>query len=406
MTRHRILFVDDEVPVLEGLQNLLRKYRTVWEMVFVSTGKEALECLAQSPFDVVVSDMRMPGMDGADLLNEVKAKYPSSARLILSGHADREAVLRALPVAHQYLSKPCDAELLRQAIERTCALQSRLHNDPIRAVVGMLAHVPSMPQVYWDLTAILAREDVSVAAVAAVVERDPAMVAKVLQLVNSAYFGLARRITSIEQAVMYLGVQLVRSLALTVHVFGSMPVSAAGFSFDSLQRNSLWTARLARKLAANPAEGEDAFAASLMRDLGQVILASASPAQFAQAVATAAATGQSLHDVERAAFGSSHAEIGAYLLGVWGLPIALVEAVAYHHVPNESGAESRSLLRAVHAAGALVEWAIAEGAGAPATDTLDLDFMAATGGLDGLPAWRELARTEVQTALDARAGVR
>lgn len=107
MSRKRVLFVDDEQEVLEGLRNLLRRNRHEWDMVFALGGYEALAELSRGTVDVVVTDMRMPGMDGAQLLAQVKTVSPSTARLVLSGHAEKEAILRALPVAHQFLSKPC-----------------------------------------------------------------------------------------------------------------------------------------------------------------------------------------------------------------------------------------------------------------------------------------------------------
>ncbi|MFZ5757653.1 MAG: response regulator, partial [Pseudomonadota bacterium] len=167
--RKRILFVDDEQHVLDGLQNLLRKQRRQWDMVFVSSGEAALEELGRNPFDVVVSDMRMPRMDGATLLRKVKENHPSAARIVLSGHAERDAVLKALPVAHQYLSKPCDPELIRVVIERACALQSLLSSDTIRALIGGMEKLPSVPQTYWELTRALTDPDIGVPEIARIV---------------------------------------------------------------------------------------------------------------------------------------------------------------------------------------------------------------------------------------------
>src|SRR6266545_6839404 len=114
--KKRILFVDDEPAILKGLQNLLFRDRPRWEMVFANSGELAVRELAKAPFDVVVSDIRMPGMDGATLLNHVKDRYPTTARIMLSGHAEREAIVRALPALQQLLSKPCNAQTLRRAI--------------------------------------------------------------------------------------------------------------------------------------------------------------------------------------------------------------------------------------------------------------------------------------------------
>jgi DNA-binding NtrC family response regulator len=156
-----ILFVDDEQQILDGLKDLLRKQRKQWTMVFALGGEAALRELQQQPFDVVVSDMRMPGMDGATLLTRVKELYPSSARIILSGHAERDSIVRALPVAHQFLNKPCDAALLRMVVERACELQRLLQNEKIRCLIGKLDKLPSVPHTYWELTRVAALPDVA-----------------------------------------------------------------------------------------------------------------------------------------------------------------------------------------------------------------------------------------------------
>ena len=148
----RVLFVDDEQQVLDGLRDLLRRQRKHWDMTFASDAQKAMQLMADKPYDVVVSDMRMPGTDGATLLAHVKQHHPEAARIILSGQADRESVLRALPAAHQFLSKPCDADALRTVIERACTLQQMLSDPAIRTLVGGLDHLPSAPQTYFDLT--------------------------------------------------------------------------------------------------------------------------------------------------------------------------------------------------------------------------------------------------------------
>jgi len=160
-TRRRILFVDDEQNVLDGLRNLLRKQRNQWDMLFAISGKAALEELARSPVDVIVSDMRMPGMDGAELLTRVRELYPQTARIVLSGHAERDAIARVVSVAHQFLSKPADATAVRTVVERTCQFQGLMQDEGIRRVVGGLQQLPSLPDTYWQL--VRATEDPEVA---------------------------------------------------------------------------------------------------------------------------------------------------------------------------------------------------------------------------------------------------
>jgi DNA-binding NtrC family response regulator len=168
--KKRILFVDDDQNVLDGLQNLLRKQRREWDMAFVLTPAAGLQAMESASFDVVVTDMRMPVMDGAAFLEVVKERFPSVARIVLSGQAQREAVMRAVPVAHQYVSKPCDADQLRTIIDRVCNLQSLLHDERIRQVIGRVDRLPSLPRSYSELTQALARPDVGLAQLVAIVE--------------------------------------------------------------------------------------------------------------------------------------------------------------------------------------------------------------------------------------------
>ncbi len=359
-TRRRILFVDDEQHVLDGLQNLLRKQRREWDMSFALGGASALAAFAEAPFDIVVADMRMPGMDGAQLLSEIRDAYPATARIVLSGHAERESVTRALAVAHQFLTKPCDPDLLRRVVARVCGLQSLLFDPRMRELIGRIDRLPSVPQVYVELIDALVNESGTTAQIAAIIERDPAMTAKVLQLVNSSYFGLARRVSSISEAVGYLGSDLLRSLALTAQVFVQVQTTTpAGVSLERLQEQALLGSRLARALLSTDlARANDAFTSALVRDLGSMVLALGIPADYGRVVAAAGA--EPLHVTETRELGVSHAEVGAYLLGVWGLPPTIVEAVAHHHEPATVDHDDRAVLDAVHVAAEVAD-AVIEG---------------------------------------------
>jgi len=296
--------------------------------------------------------MRMPGMDGAALLTAIRDRYPATVRIVLSGHAERDAVKRALGIAHQFLAKPCDADALKVVIERACGLQTLLAEERLRELVGRLDKLPSVPQVYVELLDAVDRTDCSVAMIARIIAQDPAMSVKVLQLVNSAYFGLSRRLTSIGDAVAFLGSDLLRSLALTAHIFARMSAAPIpGFSVERLQARAIYGAKLARAaLGADKRRADAAFTAALVRDVGVLVLAIGLPAIYAEVLATAARTGEPVHEVERVLLGVSHAEVGAYLLGVWGLPVEIVEAVGYHHTPTLVGHLDRAIVDAVAAA--------------------------------------------------------
>jgi CheY-like chemotaxis protein len=218
----RVMFVDDEQRVLDGLRRMLRPRHRQWAMRFAGSGAQALELLDAEPVQILVTDMRMPGMDGAELLAEVRERHPETVRIILSGQAEEDAALRAVPVAHQFLTKPCDADTLIDALERAAALHRLLGDASLREAVGGVDSLPSPPAIWLALNERLRDPDADPAEVAGIAARDPAISAKLLQMVNSSFVGLARRLSSVEDAVAYLGLQTVRSLGLSIGAFRAL----------------------------------------------------------------------------------------------------------------------------------------------------------------------------------------
>ncbi len=388
----RILFVDDEQHVLDGLRDSLRKQRRRWDMVFALGGAAGLEQMARgAPFDVVVSDMRMPGMDGAEFLQRVKDRYPGAARIVLSGHADQELTMRALAVSQQYLSKPCNVAQLVDIIGRACELRTLLPDPALQELVGNLDKLPSVPASYWDLMRVLARPNAGLEEICWIIERDPALHAKVLQVVNSAFFGLPQHVTSMQSAVTHLGLELIKAMAVANHVFsaavskGTLP----GFSIEALRDNALHVAELAKRLVPDPKRASDAFTAGLLHEVGKMILAMGARERFAEVLARGAEEQRPIHLVEKELLGASHAEIGAFLLGTWGLPASVVTAIAHHHDPAPIGLSDGGLTVAVHVADALVEEA--SGSQSP-SDHLDMALLERLGLVGELERWRELAR--------------
>lgn len=393
-----ILFVDDEQHVLDGLQNALRKHRNKLDMVFARGAPAALDQLAKRRFDVVIADMRMPGMDGVALLQRVKEQCPGVARIVLSGDAERDAVVRALAVSHQYLSKPCDAEMLTQVVERACDLRTLLEDPALQELVGRLDRLPSAPETYWELTRALTGAESSARRIAEIVERDPAMTAKILQIVNSAYFGLARRVTSIAHAVTLLGVDLLKGLAVGAQVFGAMDSAPPipGFSMQALQSSGIVVARLAKKLVRDEQHADEAFTAGLLLEVGKIILASSLPDRFREVLRLVYQTGRPCHEVEKELLGVSHAELGAYLLGTWGLPTSIVEAIAFHHTPARAMPGISGIALASHVAASLVADASAATAGAGPPAGLDMSVVETLGLTSEVVRWRLLAEESVQ----------
>jgi HD-like signal output (HDOD) protein/ActR/RegA family two-component response regulator len=346
----QVLFVDDEPRLLEGLRVGLRAQRTLWRMHFAASGEAAMDLLQVHRFDVVVSDMRMPRVDGAQVLGEALRLQPWAARLVLSGYAELESTLRAVPVAHQFLSKPCDLPALVNVVDRTAGLQRLLDDPALRAVVGRVTTLPSLPTNFLAVMATLADGEADAETLARVIERDVAMCAKVLQLTNSAFFGLPRVVASIEEAIVYLGFGMVRSLVLVAEVFRS-----GGEDLAELERHSLTVGSLARRLASAP-EADEASVAGMLHDVGTLLLrAVKAPAGGGEAQGLSGQNAAAVSfEAERAQFGTTHAEVGGYLLGLWGLPWPLVEAVANHHAPQRVRLQRPGPLTAVAVADALV----------------------------------------------------
>lgn len=381
----RILFVDDEPAILEGLRDRLRKHRREWEMVFVLGGEAAIAECERAPFDVVVSDMRMPRMDGAALLAHIKDHYPSTVRIVLSGHAERQAVLRALSVAHQYLCKPCDADTVKSVIARACTLQGLMAQPELRAIVGRVQKLPSVPKMYQELTQALTHEAPAITVVARVIERDPAMCLKILQVVNSAFFGLPRRVTAIREAIMFLGIEPLKALVLVTQIFPAVEGTDGGSRvIAAIQEHSVLVARVARALI--PASQDDAFMAAMLHDVGHVILSLAENARMNEILETAHKMRLPLYAVEREHLGVTHADVGAYVLGTWGLPFGVVEAVAGHHEPARFAGATFDTTTAVHVAEALVTGT--GGEDADVASPLDEEHLRRIAVFDKLAEWR------------------
>lgn len=331
----RLLFVDDEPALLEGLRGRLRSHRSRWDMVFVDSGAHALAELELNPFDVVVSDMRMPGMDGAELLAAVADRWPATIRIVLSGHAEEQQSARLLCIAHQYLSKPCTAQQLENVIDRCVQLHELLAEPGLRGVVGGVKKLPALPLVFARLSTAIADPHACIKDVADAVTADPAIAAKVLQMVNSSFFRLARRISRIDQAVNYLGFAAIRNIVMSVEVFSQWHSDAAlpEFAPERLQARAQQVAAAAWALTRGTPIADDALLAGLLHKIGYWVLLQECPQDVVRAVVMARAESIPLPVAERHVIGASHAEIGAYLLGLWGLPYSVVEAVAFQHAP-------------------------------------------------------------------------
>ena len=393
----RIMFVDDEQDVLDGLRCMLRSRRHDWEMSFCRSGQEALALLAQNPCDVVVTDMRMPGMDGAQFLEEVIRLYPNTIRFVLSGYSDKETIFRSLGPTHQFLAKPCNPEMLLRAIEHAMNLRGMFANDNLKRVISRVKSLPGIPTLYNQMVAALNSSDPSVEQVSRLIEQDMAMSAQVLHLVNSAFFGLRNRVNSILQAVSLLGLETLRSLVLMTGLFSSFErVNIAGFSFDGLMRHAMRVGQYARaifeKEGMEAVEMDNAFTAGLLHDVGKLILAANLPEEYRQISDLVTRGNYPVIDAERKVLGITHAEAGAYLLGLWGIPDSILAAVACHHRPEDSFIQTFNTLTAVHVANAFDHGALSQQEKDTSQVRINTDYLIRINREQNLPDWRRRCR--------------
>jgi len=352
-----ILFVDDDRDLLESLRARLYKHRHEWNMNFVASGDEAIVALEQQRFDLVVSDVRMPGMDGGQLLAVVKQRWPNSMRIIVSGYSDPVQAVRLTSLAHQYVSKPCDGRELENIIERCFYLQELLGQESLRKVVGSIGKLPAMPKTYGLLQTALAQPTVTAAEIGDIVNADAAIASKVLQITNSAFFRLRKPMVRIKDAVTYLGFATVRNLVLSAEIFSQWraPQGLSDVDPERLQIHAQCAAAACKALAGGRASPDDAWLAGLLHDIGYWILIQECPKELASALKLSREEGLPLSECERRITGATHAEIGAYLLGLWGLPYAIVEAVALHHTPTAVTTHGYDLVGALAVSHALID---------------------------------------------------
>lgn len=395
--KKRLLFVDDDPMVLQGLERMLRTHRGEWEMEFAPGGVEALARLDARPPDIVVADMRMPGMNGAELLEAVRQRHPETLRLILSGYADRELMMQCLGAAHQYLAKPCSPEALAAAIRRLSALDGTLKKDALRRLVAELKSLPSVPGIYSELVETANRPDATLEDLSAIISRDVGISARILQLANSAFFGLHQKVSTLDEAIAYIGFETIRALVVSVHAFSQYEhVRMGGYTLEALWAHSLLVGDSARAIARCETNdrkiANQAFVAGLLHDVGKVVLAANLPDQYRDTVRTAREQQVDLTVIEERNLGATHADVGGYLLGLWGLPAAVVDAIAMHHQPERAGTDAFSPVTAVHAANA---FANADHSPEPVVPSggMDMEYLAHLGLEDRVETWREQCRT-------------
>lgn len=391
-----VLFVSD-TPALSVWRERLRVYEPRWQIRYAASVADAEAVVGTGAFDVVISALQQGETEGLALLDRLQAKSPRTARIVIQPGTTHDTSRSRWPMAQQVLGPFCEPTELWSVVERTCCMNGLLENPTIRNLVGGLDRLPSVPRSYMALSQAMGRAEVSLEEIVAIVEQDSAVALKLLQLANSAFFRRARKTTSLSQAVTYLGLDVLRALALSAHVFGMLEgESPQAYGLEQLQDRSMLTAYLARRFLAARGLAEEGFTAGLLQDVGRLVLTVCLKDRYRQVIDRARQQRESLRDAEQAAFGVTHAEVGAYLMSLWGLPAELIEAIAFHHNPGGVLHDDTELLDAIHVADAEVEVFIEQrGRAQPALDPLLLER---PGMANKLVLWHAMAAQQFSGA--------
>ena len=373
-----VLFVDDEEVVLAGLRTSLRRLRRRYRFHFAVGAQDAIELLEREPIAVVVTDVRMPGINGVELLRYVKTNHPNVVRYVLSGEAERELVVQAIPVAHRWLSKPCDREVLSEALADAMRYRELIADPAIVAAVAGTDALPTPPTLFAELQDLLADPEVAIGDVADLVGRDPAISVKLLQWANSAFSGGASN-SDLRTAIVRIGLATISQMVLLAGVSRSLEPNdlIPGLDGQLLQDHAAATSSIARALA-EPSSAATAQVGGLFVNIGLLLEAVHLPDRLAEAYELAASSGTSLVAAERQRFGVAYPDLGGHLLSIWGLPAELVVLVARSHdLPTTDSVAPMTALEAVQAGRLVAQRSQATRFGGPHLDRLDDDLDAA-----------------------------
>jgi len=359
MSAANILFVDDELNLLNALKRMLNKYKAEFSVDYALSGAEALTLMERKNYDIVISDMRMGGMDGADFLEIVMQKYPETTRIILSGQSGEEMVFKSIRPTHQFLSKPCSPERILQTIRRNMDITRYISQKSIQRIIAHINTLPVLPEIYTELERKMDNPETSIKEIGLLIEKDIGLSSQVLKLVNSSYFGFYDNITAPAKAVGLLGIELIKSLILSQNLFHKENMSP---DFGRLMK-TIWDIsyktgvnchKISHKIFSGSKITEASFTVGLLHKIGLLVLASELPLDLNNIFHYALINKKSLIEVEQMILETNHAEIGAYLLGLWGFSPEIFSAIAgYPRVDSKN--EDLTLSDILHLTAFLVQ---------------------------------------------------
>lgn len=351
----KVLFVDDNQPLINSFKNYFEKIPKNWAPIYHTDPLKAMDLLIFGDIDIIITDIHMPNMNGVKLLEFVKKEHPDVIRIAISGEEDTPEILAQAKNAHRYIQKPVDLNALRELIERVSTLSEIIPNSDTRKIVASLECIPTTPKVYRELLSELNSEDSSLKHISEIVSEDPALTAGLLKIVNSAFFNLPNEITSVQQAVTLLGLEIVKGVLFSVEMVRTFSIDEEKtFSINDIVEHSLLVANFTKTILehehVNRAIIEKTFITAILHDIGELVFAYALPERYRTIIEVSRSFEQTLARLEMQVLGSTHAEAGAYLLGLWGLPDDIVSAIAHHHTPAKASGTAAAILATMHAA--------------------------------------------------------
>lgn len=393
--KQKILFVSSRDEILGRFEILLRAQSERWEGEFVRSGDHALEVLADGDCAVVVTGPEVASMTGAELLAAVSDRFPETVRVIITDPDDFDPTLGMVGAAHQFLSETCEEEGLAHTLHRAARVREMLEDRGLKTLMTKIETLPSLPSLYLQIIRELQTANPSITRIARTISDDVSMAAKTLQLVNSVVFAPRVRITDPMRAAIYLGIDMLKALVLSANVFKQFErIQVAELTIGELWDHSMYVATLSQKIlreeGADAAVADQAFMAGVLHDIGKLVLAANLPDNYIKAVEMSRNNDIPLVEAERVFFGASHAEIGAFLMALWGVPDAVVEAIQFHHQPSAAPQAEQGALMAVHVANGLAVQRSSTHDHVLETDHLDLDYLDGIGMAERLASWRRL----------------
>lgn len=323
--RKRVLIVDDEEAVLSSLKSLLRKEG--YDLVLSANPEEALEYLKNNKIEIVITDMRMPSMSGLSFLEKAVAKSPKTLRIILSGYEDRKIILGAITsgYAHAYLMKPWDDMFLKRILSKAAELIDYVKIFHIDEILNNTNYLPSSPKFSTYVAQLINQENISIDELTESVEKNPAFVAKILQISNSVYIGTLGRIKSVKEAIQFLGTNYVISLLTSFEIFNDLydklDNQIKAYIDDWLLKSSQRAILLNRILKEEESSNRDVcFLAAMFYNVGSLVRAVLQPKEFMNAIDLTKKEGMSILWGQEQIFGPRHLDVGAVILELWNFP--------------------------------------------------------------------------------------